>query len=269
MSSRVGLLGYGEVGRIVAHALATHAVVQVFDPAYPPTKTSGMSLLGSAGEAVTGADVVLAVTPGRNSIEAAQQAAPDLAPGALYVDLSTSDPAGKREVSQIVADAGSVMADGAIMAPITLRGFRTPVIASGAGADRFAQVASAWGMDVTSIDGSAGDAAARKLLRSVVVKGLSALVIESLRAAERAGVQEWFGEHLLETITEADDDFLIRLLTGAGNHSIRRQHEMQAAAAMLADLGVDPTMTRATSDVLATVDGQGVPALPRRQGGRP
>jgi 3-hydroxyisobutyrate dehydrogenase-like beta-hydroxyacid dehydrogenase len=219
-------------------------------------------LVACNADAVRMADVVIAVTTGADSLTACEQSRPHLAPGTLYADLSTGAPGDKRRLAELLEPAGAAVVDGAIMAPIPLRGLATPILASGPEAGRFAAVAGGLGMSVTPIGGSPGDAAARKLLRSVLVKGLSALVIESQRAAEEAGLGEWFWGHLLETVTAVDEEFVVRLLKGAGQHGVRRVHEMEAAARMLESLGVPDTMTRATAATLDEVTRTGVPPVP-------
>ncbi|MEV4581707.1 DUF1932 domain-containing protein [Nonomuraea jabiensis] len=261
---QVAVLGYGEVGRVLARGLAPRVPLRVYDPAHPPSPSGGPPLVACNAEAVRGADVVIAVTTGADSLAACEESRPNLRPGALYADLSTSAPGDKRRIAELVASAGASAVDGAIMAPIPLRGLATPILASGDEAARFAAFAGRHGMDVTPIGGSPGDAAARKLLRSVLVKGLSALVIESRRAAEAAGLGEWFWEHLLETVSAADERFVVRLLEGAGQHSVRRVHEMHAATRMLESLGVPHAMTAATAVTLEDVTRTGVPPVPGR-----
>ena len=98
--------------------------------------------------------------------------------------------------------------------------------------------------------------ATRKLLRSVVMKGLAALVIEAMRAAEAAGLAEETWDNVVAQLAAADDALVRRLVQGTGPHAERRRHEMEAATALLTELGVDPTMTRATAAHLrAIVDG--------------
>ncbi|TYB66003.1 NAD(P)-dependent oxidoreductase [Nonomuraea sp. PA05] len=255
---QVALLGYGEVGHILAAGLAGKVRLRVYDPAYPP----GDAVVASNADAVRGADVVIAVTTGADSLTACAESRPHLGPGALYADLSTGAPGDKRRIAELLEPSGAAVVDGAIMAPVPLRGLATPILASGASADRFAAFASGLGMSVTPIGGSPGDAAARKLLRSVLVKGLSALVIESQRAAREAGLEGWFWEHLLETVTAADEEFVVRLVKGAGQHGVRRVHEMEAATRMLEELGVPSTMTRATTATLDEVTRTGIPPIP-------
>ncbi|MGR6922242.1 DUF1932 domain-containing protein [[Actinomadura] parvosata] len=259
---RVALLGYGEVGHVLAAGLAGKVPLRVYDPACPPGESEGFALVARNADAVREADVVIAVTSGADSRTAGAESRPHLRPGVLYADLSTGAPGDKRRLAELLEPVGAAVVDGAIMAPVPLRGLATPILAGGPEAERFAAFAAGLGMSVTPIGGAPGDAAARKLLRSVLVKGLSALVIESQRAAEEAGLGEWFWGHLVETVTSADEEFVVRLLKGAGQHGVRRVHEMEAATRMLESLGVPHTMTRATTAALDEVTRTGVPPIP-------
>ena len=103
-------------------------------------------------------------------------------------------------------------------------------------------------MPVEIVSERAGDAAARKLLRSVFMKGLAASAIESLDAASAAGQLEWLESDIAGVIGE---ELLQRLVDGSRRHAVRRIDEMEAAAELLVELGVDPQIARASASVLA------------------
>ncbi len=159
-------------------------------------------------EAVTGADVVLSLTTAAFALAAAQSVAGELAPGALYADLNTSAPQLKREL----ADALPVpFADVALIGAVPNLGLKIPALASGAGAERFAELFRPLGMPVEVVGEQPGDAAGMKLLRSVFMKGLAAIAIESLEAAKAAGVEDRVRADITGVIGEP---LLERLLTG-------------------------------------------------------
>jgi hypothetical protein len=99
-------------------------------------------------------------------------------------------------------------------------------------------------MPVTVLDEPVGSAAARKLVRSIFMKGLAAVVIECLEAAEGLACERWAREQLLTVIQ--DERLIDRLVEGSHTHAARRVHEMEAAAELLAEIGVAPYMTNAT-----------------------
>ena len=137
-----------------------------------------------------------------------------------------------------------------MLGPVPARGLRTPVLASGAGARPFADALTPLGMPVEVVSGEAGDAAARKLIRSVFMKGLAASAIESLDAAAAAGQAGWVEAEIAEVI---GGELLRRLVSGSRAHAVRRVDEMQAASELLVELGVDPQIARASAAVLARI----------------
>jgi 3-hydroxyisobutyrate dehydrogenase-like beta-hydroxyacid dehydrogenase len=163
----------------------------------------------------------------------------------VWADLNTASPAVKRRLAEIGAGRGIPVADVAMMAPVPGKGLRVPMLASG-DAEYAAATLRGYGADVEVLDGPAGLAATRKLLRSVFYKGMSASIVEALEAAEAAGLADWLRPHIAEELAAADASTVERIVTGTGRHAVRRGHEMAAAAEMLADLGVQPIMADAS-----------------------
>jgi 3-hydroxyisobutyrate dehydrogenase-like beta-hydroxyacid dehydrogenase len=145
------------------------------------------------------------------------------------------------------------------MGPVPARGLRTPALASGPGAERFAELFGALGMAVTVVGAEPGAAAARKLTRSVFMKGLAAAVGEALAAAERLDCEEWLYAELEHTLTDADAALLRRLVDGSRRHAARRGEEMAAAVAMLEELGVEPRVAAAAEAWLRSLAESEVP----------
>lgn len=259
---RICVFGLGEAGSEIAAGLAAAgAHVTGFDPAEVGTP-EGVVRHDDPAAAVTGVEVVVALTAAADSRTALTQALDRIPAGAHYADFSTAAPSLKRELAGTAGSAGLRFTDVALMAPVPGRGISTPALASGPGADALAAALTRVGMDLAVVGGEAGTAATHKLLRSVVVKGLAAVVVESMEAARAAGLAEATWENLVDQITVADERFLRRLVLGTGVHAERRMHEMEAAAAMLQDLGVDPVMTRSTVESLGHAIAYGVPSLP-------
>jgi len=256
----VTVFGLGEAGSLFAADLARNAaLVQAYDPA-PVATPSGVVRCADPSEAVEGADVVLALVAEHDMRTAVSQAAGSIAPGSLYADCGSGSPGLKRELAAVADAGGFSFVDIGMMAMVPGYGVAVPSLASGAEAERFVELMTPFGMDVTAVDGGVGEASARKLLRSVVVKGLAALLIESLRAAEKAGCRDWVWENVANQIASADRDFLVRLLEGTAQHHLRRTDEMVAATSMLEELGIEPRMTRSTVAIHRIVPDEGVPS---------
>ena len=134
--------------------------------------------------------------------------------------------------------------DVALVGVVPASGLATPALASGAGAERFAGLFRPLGMPVEVVGPRPGDAAGLKLLRSVFMKGIAAAAIESLQAAEAAGVEQQVRADIAAVLGEP---LLDRLLVGSRAHAARRVAEMRAAAAYVEQLGVEPRVSAAAA----------------------
>lgn len=235
----VAVLGLGEAGgRIAADLVAAGCAVRGFDPARRP---EGIANAGSASSAVAGADVVLSLNAAKVALETAAGVAGALGGGALYADLNTSAPELKRELAAAVPVQ---FVDVALVGVVPASGLATPALASGDGAERFAELFRPLGMPVEVVGSRPGDAAGLKLLRSVFMKGIAAAALESIAAAEAAGVDRRVRADIAAVLGEP---LLERLLAGSRAHAARRVEEMRAAAEYVQQLGVEPRVSAAAA----------------------
>jgi 3-hydroxyisobutyrate dehydrogenase-like beta-hydroxyacid dehydrogenase len=258
---RIAVFGLGEAGSLIAADLGSAgATVRGYDPAAVMTPP-GVVRCGDPVEAVDGADLVIACVAAADAVVAATQAVDAIPDGAVFADLGTGSAGLKRELAGIVGPR-LAFADVALMTVVPGNGLATPSLVSGDGAERYVGIVSPLGAVVEAVGDEPGVAATRKLLRSVVTKGLAALIIEALRGAEAAGETGWVWGNIVHQLTVTDETFVRRLVEGTGIHHERRLHEMEASRDLLAALGVDPVMTRSTVEHLTQVGGRGVPDLP-------
>ena len=246
---RIALLGLGEAGSLYARGFldAGHAVAG-FDPADIPTP-AGVDRRGSVADALDGADLVLGLTGSRHARSVLEQALPHLAPGAVFAEMNSAAPELKRQLADLVAQRQDVLfADVAVVGSVPEGGARTALVVSGTGAAAAAESFSALGAPVDVLDAPAGAAAQRKLLRSVFMKGLGAIIVEALAAGEAADDLEWVREQVAGQLS-GGTAWMDRLASGTVKHGLRRSHECVDAAAMLRDLGLVPTMTSASADL--------------------
>lgn len=254
MSGAIAVLGLGEAGSLIARDLvAAGAVVRGYDPAVP----APAGVTGAAGdaEAAAGADLVLSVNSAKEAVAAFAASLDAMRPGAIWADLNTAAPAVKERLAAMGRARDIPVTDIAMMAPVPGKGLRVPMLASGDGAGLVAARLRAYGANVDVLDGPAGLAAMKKLLRSVFYKGMAASIVEALEAARAAGYEDWLREHIAEELAKADASTLNRIVTGTRQHAVRRGAEMEAAAQMLTGLGVQPIMadaSRALHERLAT-----------------
>ena len=237
--TRVAVIGLGEAGGLIAGGLsAAGADVIGFDVA--PPLAAPVPVADSVATAVTGADVVISINSSIVSRKVAQQVAPLLAPGTVFADLNTGTPTLKKALAELFADG--MFADVAIMKPVPGLAERVPMGVAGTGAKRFVELLEPFGMELEYVSEVPGEAAARKLLRSIFAKGMAAVLIDCLWAAESMGLQDWAYDEILREFDSSSAETAKRYLSGTAQHVKRRQIEMMDVTEMLADAGYQPTM---------------------------
>jgi 3-hydroxyisobutyrate dehydrogenase-like beta-hydroxyacid dehydrogenase len=238
----VAVLGLGEAGAAIAGDLAAAGVdVRGYDPVVRDVE--GVKRSDSAAAAAAGAALVMSLNAAAVALDVARDASPK--DGQLYADLNTAPPSLKAELAQAVEPGGARFVDVALMGPVPGNGLRTPCLVSGSGASAYAELLSPLGVPLEVVGHEPGQAAERKLLRSVFMKGIAAAAIESLAAARAAGCEEWLHGELAGVFEDASPALLERLLEGSRIHAARRVHEMRAAGEMLNDLQVEPRIADA------------------------
>jgi 3-hydroxyisobutyrate dehydrogenase-like beta-hydroxyacid dehydrogenase len=244
----VAVLGIGEAGgRLARDLIAAGVFVHGWDPD-PPAIPEGVVFAANNPAAVIGADIVLSVNWASVAIEVAAEVAPVLRPDQLYADLNTASPQNKRDVAAIIEGTGALFVDAAVMAPILPDGLGTPVYASGSGAALFAEKMSPLGMPVTVLEGEAGVAATHKLVRSIVYKGVAAVVMECLEAGEALNMGDYARAQMMTILRDAS--LIDRFVEGSKRHAGRRVHEMEAVIEMLESVGVSAFTSRAALEKL-------------------
>jgi 3-hydroxyisobutyrate dehydrogenase-like beta-hydroxyacid dehydrogenase len=252
----VGFVGFGEVAGHFSAALGKGARVLAYDVLLG--QPGGREKLAARargavpefvplGDLLQRAPLVLSTVTTDVALEAARSCATHLRPGQLYVDLNATSPAVKRAIAAVVHGAGADFIEGAILSAIGVAGARAKVLVCGERASEAATTLSALGLDFHDYGREIGKASSFKMLRSVFSKGIEALLVESLLAARRAGVQEDLWREIVATIdaapfTEVGGNWI---RTHATAHE-RRWHEMVQVAAVLRELGLDAPMTEAT-----------------------
>lgn len=258
---RIAVIGFGEVGLVLAGDLVNHHALTCWDIGFvdpdsaPSHNASSLHLRPSKGMAgaVGGADLVLSAVTAANAVAVASDAAASVQRGAWFVDLNSAAPEHKRQASGIITQAGGRYVEVAVMSPILpLRG-AAPMLLGGPHAREFASVAEDIGLNATRwYSDTVGPASATKLCRSIVVKGLEALVLESMLVAREWRVESEVLRSLTNLVPVANwDELAAYLITRTLRHGSRRAEEMEEAAAMGAEAGVGPVMATATAHTQA------------------
>jgi 3-hydroxyisobutyrate dehydrogenase-like beta-hydroxyacid dehydrogenase len=137
--------------------------------------------------------------------------------------------------------------DVAILAPIHPKRHQTPLLIAGP----HAQAVMPLLIDELDMRGAIasdeiGAAAALKMIRGVMIKGIEALTAECFIAAQRAGIAPEVAASLKNNYPTLDWQKVINYnLERVASHGIRRAEEMEQVAATLREMGVAPLMTEA------------------------
>ncbi|MER5673599.1 DUF1932 domain-containing protein [Pseudonocardia alni] len=243
---RTTVLGLGEAGALYAAGLvARGGDVTGYDPADTATP-DGVRRVDSPAEAVRDAELVLSLVGGKVARSAAESVAAHLAPGAVFVDMNSMAPDAKRGTAALVG--ADRFADLSVVGSVPEHGAATGVVISGAASARAAEVFRALGAPVEDIAGEPGDASVRKLLRSSFMKGLGALVVESMAAGTAAGAEDWVRGQIASALAGGTAS-MDRLHDGTLKHADRRAREAGSSAELLDSLGVRPVMTTAAAEL--------------------
>lgn len=257
MSLQVCLLGFGEVGQALATDFTARGVsgLVAWDILLPvadsvpsrATAATGVRAALSVGDGVSDADLVISAVTAAQDITAARSVVQHLKRNAYYLDVNSVSPGVKVEVSQIVEAAGGRYVESAIMSPIHPKGAASPMLFGGPHAAEFLPIARQLGFVGASVfSDQVGSASAAKMCRSVVVKGMEALLGESLLAARRYGVERAVLESL-GSLLKSDDwrDQARYMISRSLIHGRRRAEEMREVARTVVEAGFEPRMSSA------------------------
>jgi 3-hydroxyisobutyrate dehydrogenase-like beta-hydroxyacid dehydrogenase len=201
-------------------------------------------------DAVAGVQVVISAVTASSSADVAAKAAGVLSSGQVLLDINSVSPARKKSNASLVEAAGADYVEAAVMAPVPPQRLQVPMLLGGKRAAALAEQLRGVGMNATALSEQIGVASAVKMCRSIVIKGLEALTVESMLAARRFGAEREVLESLNGTFpsmgwTGKLPDYLI---SRAAEHGRRRAAEMREVARTLEDVDVVPTMAMATAE---------------------
>jgi len=256
---RIALVGFGEVGTIFGQELARQGLemttydilldAAVTRPAMlERARAAAVAPRDSLGDAVRGADLVISAVTAPAAQDVARDAAAWLRPGQIFLDVNSVSPETKRGNARAVEVSGADYVEAAVMAPVPPHRLVVPMLLGGRRAGALAAALKAFGMHATAVADEIGTASAIKMCRSIMIKGIEALVVECMFAARRFDAED-------AVLASLDKTFPIMgwkaelpdyLVSRVAEHGRRRAAEMREVAQTLEDMGVEPLMTRGT-----------------------
>jgi 3-hydroxyisobutyrate dehydrogenase-like beta-hydroxyacid dehydrogenase len=259
MTLRIALIGLGEVGRILAEDLSAKAArlsawdLKFADTASGPSQTAATLALhaaSSAHEAVKDCDLIISAVTAAQTLTAAQSVTGGLRPGAIFLDLNSASPGAKQQAAQVIESVGGRYVEAAVMSPVPPKRIATPILLGGPHASSFLPLAHDLGFAATTVfSAELGKASAAKMCRSVMVKGIEALLSESLLAARAYGVEDTVLKSLDDLFPGPDWPTLSQyMISRTLEHGTRRAEEMREVARTVSEAGLTPHMSAATAE---------------------
>jgi 3-hydroxyisobutyrate dehydrogenase-like beta-hydroxyacid dehydrogenase len=262
MSPRISFIGFGEAGQAMAEGLRQEALLKegvsqiaAWDILFPgpagaklveAANKAGVRVASSAEDAMRDAEIVIAAVTAASSFEAAQSVTAYLQGRPLYLDVNSVSPGRKQATAKLLGDNARYV-DVAIVSAIHPLRHKSPMMLAGPFAREAEPLLASLGMKTQNVGEEVGAAAAIKMVRSVMIKGIEALTAECFLAASRAGVVEPVAASLKNNYPTLDWNQLSEYnVERMASHGIRRAAEMREVAETLRELGIEPLMTIGT-----------------------
>ena len=257
--THIGLVGYGEVGKIFSAGLRVQPGVasvaawdlKLADPAHRDAlqkhaAQAGVVAVDAMQALCARCDCIISAVTASNTLAVAQEAAQHIRPGTVFLDLNSASPGTKQQAAALIEARGAHYVEAGVMTSVPPYGIRVPMLLGGAQAAALAEVLTGWGMDAQPVSEQLGVASAIKMCRSIMIKGLEALVIESYATARHYGVEDHVLPTLAETFPSIDWHeqgryFFSRVV----QHGQRRAEEMRESAHTVREAGMEPLMASA------------------------
>jgi 3-hydroxyisobutyrate dehydrogenase-like beta-hydroxyacid dehydrogenase len=255
----IALIGYGEVGRILAEDLraAGHRLCafdlklqsEAGNALHTHAETFGVPLAASHAQAVQGAELVVSAVTASQAVAVAEACAPGLAADAFFLDFNSASPGAKTRAAQVVNAAGGRYVEGAVMTSVPPYRLKVPLLLGGPDAAALKPLLDDLGFAARVNSDTLGVASATKMCRSVMIKGLEAMVIESFTTARHYGVEDAVIASLRETFPGIDWErqasyFFQRVI----EHGRRRSEEVREVAVTVREAGLAPHSAAGTAE---------------------
>lgn len=256
---RIALIGFGEVGQILAEDLTAAGIsdISVYDiqfdrPQSIPSRavaTHKVRTAANATDAVRDAELILCAVTAASDLDAANSVVRGLKPGAYFVDFNSASPGMKIKAAEIIDSAGGRYVEAAVMTPIGPKRIASKMLLGGVHAEDFIRRAAPLGFKGEVFSSELGKASATKMCRSIMIKGIEALLTESMLAARHYGVEDVVLDSLSDLLPVGDWEKLARyMISRSLEHGVRRAEEMREVAETVREAGIAPLMSAATAE---------------------
>ncbi len=262
----VGFVGFGEAAYLISEGLKHEGVYNIYafdaNRQHPSlgeviqerASKLDISLVDSLQELCKKSDFIFCATSAKVALSIANDIVNYLTSQHIYIDINATSPMVKEDIANVIKNVGAKFVDAAVMESVPLRKHQVPMFISGTGSKNFEHFASKFGMNVTYISEKAGSSSAIKMFRSIFMKGLSILLLETIQSSSKYGVSDIVIESLDNSITKKPlEETANLLLNRTAIHAERRVYEMNEVISTLEMLDVDFTLSAAVKAKLQSL----------------
>ena len=247
---KIAIIGFGEAGDMFGRGLSPRADVFAFDinitaDMEAEAQSANVTLLSDQATVLSGADYIFSLVTADQIEIAAQSAAPHITDKQIYFEMNSAAPDAKRANAQLIPN----LVDVAIMAPVYPKQMSVPLLVAHPQAQTHAEVLSALGLNAEAVGDEIGKAAAIKMCRSVMIKGMEALAIECFLTARHYGIDDHVKVSLANSFPDMgwDKDRVDYWFERVSTHGKRRAAEMREVAKTVEAAGTPSKMSQETA----------------------
>jgi 3-hydroxyisobutyrate dehydrogenase-like beta-hydroxyacid dehydrogenase len=261
---QMGLVGYGEVGKILAEDLRQQDIkVTAYDlklgseqgaALHDHATKFGVALAGSHAELTARSDFIVSAVTASQAVPVAQACAAAINQGTWFLDFNSASPGAKQRAAALIDGAHGRYVEGAVMTSVSPYRIKVPLLLGGPGAAELAPLINDLGFNAKVASDELGVSSAVKMCRSIMIKGMEAMVIEAFTTARAYGVEDAVLASLKETFPGIDwekqgDHFFQRVI----EHGRRRAEEVREVAETVREAGLTPWSAQGTAERQAFV----------------
>lgn len=190
-------------------------------------------------------NIIFSLVNSSSTESVASDIAKRLTKGTIYLDLTTSTPQVKLRNEQLITSKGGIYLDIAIMGTVATERHHVPLLIAGEHALQIRSILDDLGFNGQAISHPNGAAASIKLIRSIFMKGLEALIFETMITAEKYSVSDDVMKSISTTINNNDfTEYAHALITTHMLHKHRRYKEVCDSISLIKEANLSPVVTQ-------------------------
>lgn len=256
---KIGFVGFGEVASIFSKEMSNKgAEIRIYDVLI--SQKGGLEIIkkrmlkdniqiASLEEVITKSDYIFSSVPSQFARDVAKECVKYLKPNTVYIDLNSTSPFIKIELSKIIQSTKADFIEGAILGAIGIAGSKTHILVTGKKGKEVAEVFNKLGMNMSYYSPEIGKASMFKMLRSIFSKGLEALILECLIAGKKAGIEKDLWVDITNFMSKKPfDQIAANWIQTHVTAYERRYHEIVQVVETMKEIGVEPIMTSNTEN---------------------